>query len=195
VSRKLALDDIADARAYERERSAFRARVIELKRRRRVAVGPIVTFVFENRDTVRFQIQEMARVEHIVTDSGIQAELDIYNPLVPEPGHLCVTMFLELVSDDDVRRWLPRLGGIERSVHLRLADGTEIDAEPDPAHAARLTREHVTAAVHYLSFALDQEQVKSFTEGAGLRVRHDAYDFEATLDPETRTELLTDLRP
>ena len=83
---KLTLDDIADLRAYERERDRFRAHIIELKKRRRVPVGPFVTFLFENRETIRFQIQEMARVEKIITDEGIQHELDVYNPLIPTPA-------------------------------------------------------------------------------------------------------------
>src|SRR5207253_1991591 len=86
--RKLTLDDIADQRAYERERDEFRAHIIAIKKRRRVSVGPVVTMVFENRDTMRFQIQEMARAERILTDEGIQTELDIYNPVIPEPGQL-----------------------------------------------------------------------------------------------------------
>lgn len=194
MSRKLVLDDIADARAYERERAEFREHVIELKRRRRVSVGPIVTLVFENRDTVRFQIQEMARIERIVTDAGVQEELDIYNPLVPDPGELCATMFLELTSDAEVREWLPRLVGIERAVHLRLADGSSVLGEVDPRHASQLTRDHVTSAVHYLRFTLDQEQVKAFTLGACLWLEHLAYDFEASLADETVAELLNDLR-
>ena len=80
--RKLTVDDIADLRAYERERGSFRSRVIEMKRRRRIHVGTVVTLMFENRDTVRLQIQEMARVEKILSDEGIQTELDIYNPLI-----------------------------------------------------------------------------------------------------------------
>ncbi len=111
---KLSLDDIADLRAYERERDAFRAHVIQLKKQRRVHVGPVVTFVFENRDTIRFQIQEMARVEKIISDEGIEAELRAYNPLIPEPGHLSTTMFIELTSEEQLRDWLPKLVGIER---------------------------------------------------------------------------------
>ncbi|HEX7096666.1 MAG TPA: DUF3501 family protein, partial [Acidimicrobiales bacterium] len=75
MTRKLTLDDIADFRAYERERKAFRQHVIELKQRRRVPVGPFITFVFENRDTIRFQIQEMARVEKLYSDEAILHEL------------------------------------------------------------------------------------------------------------------------
>ena len=83
---KLALDDIADLRAYERERIEFRQEIIALKKRRRIHVGPHLTLLFENRQTIRFQIQEMARAEKILSDEGIQTELDIYNPLIPEPG-------------------------------------------------------------------------------------------------------------
>ena len=189
------LDDIAETRAYERERDAFRDHVIDLKRRRRVSVGPVVTFLFENRDTIRFQIQEMARVERITSDAGIQEELDIYNPLIPEPGHLCATMFLELTSDADVREWLPKLVGIERAAAVRLSDGAVVSGRVDPRHASQLTREHVTSAVHYVSFTFAQEQVKAFTRGANLRVEHPAYEFEVELHPDTVRELLSDLQP
>src|SRR3954462_6871240 len=123
MSRALTLDDIADLRAYEREREAFREHVIALKKRRRVGVGPYVTLVFENRDTIRFQIQEMARVEKLITDEAIQGELDAYNPLIPDAGQLCATVFLELTSDEELRRWLPQLVGIERSIALRVGSG------------------------------------------------------------------------
>ena len=76
---------------------------------------------------------------------GIQDELDTYNPLVPESGHLCATLFLELTSDDAMREWLPRLVGIERHVVFRLADGTQIRSALEAQHASQLTREHVTS--------------------------------------------------
>ncbi len=88
MSRKLALSDISDLRAYEREREGFRDHVIALKKRRRVGVGPYVTLLFENRDTMKFQIQEMARVEKLITDEAIESELRAYNPLIPDPGEL-----------------------------------------------------------------------------------------------------------
>ena len=113
MSRKLTLDDIADARAHERGRVDYRTTTIELKKRRRVGVGPIITFVFENRETMRFQIQEMARAEKILSDGAIQAELDVYNPLIPEPGTLSASMFIELTSEPELRSWLPKLVGVE----------------------------------------------------------------------------------
>lgn len=193
-TRKLTLDDISDLRAYERERPEFRSRVMEIKRRRRVALGTFVTVMFENRDTMRLQIQEMARVEKIVTDEGIQEELDAYNPLIPEPGQLCATLFIELTSEDAMREWLPKLVGIERSLVLRLSDGSEIRAVTDEAHAAQLTREHVTAAVHYVRFELSPEQVAAF--GAGpvtLVCDHPAYLEAVELSEATTAELLADL--
>ena len=120
MSAPLTIDDIVDQRAYERERAEFRRHVIALKRLRRVGVGPFVTLVFENRDTIRFQVQEMARVEKIITDQGIQTELDTYNPLIPEPGQVSATLFIELTDKAQLEEWLPKLVGIETEVELRL---------------------------------------------------------------------------
>src|SRR3954463_2923435 len=120
---KLTTDDIVDLRAYERERESFRSQIIELKKRRRGPVGPIVTLVFENRETIRFQIQEMARAERMLRDEQIQGELDAYNPLIPEPGQLSATLFIELTSKAELMEWLPKLVGIERSVELVIGDG------------------------------------------------------------------------
>ncbi|MGA0357389.1 MAG: DUF3501 family protein [Acidimicrobiia bacterium] len=193
--RKLVLADIADVRAYERERDEFRAHVIELKRRRRVHLGTIVTFLFENRDTIRFQIQEMARVEKLVSDEDIQVELDIYNPMIPEPGQVCATMFIELTSDEQMREWLTKLAGVENSVLLVAADGTEVRAVVDEQHEEGLTRENVTAAVHYLRFEFSEQAVEAFAAGpVQLRIDHPNYLEAVELGDATHEELLSDLR-
>lgn len=195
MNRKLTLADIADVRAYERERDEFRPHVIELKRRRRVHLGTIVTFLFENRDTIRFQIQEMARVEKLTTDEEIQVELDIYNPMVPEPGQLCATMFIELTSDEQMREWLPKLANVERSVVLRLPGGDEVRAIIDEQHEQGLTRDTVTAAVHYLRWELTPDQVAAFASGpVVLAIDHPDYLEHTELSATTVTELLGDLR-
>lgn len=196
MSRQLALDDIADLRAYERERDEFRRWVIAVKRRRRVAVGPLVTMVFENRDTIRFQVQEMARAEQMTTDEAVLAELGAYNPLIPEPGELSATLFVELTDEAQLRQWLPALVGVERSVELRLAGDVRVRCVPEQSHAEHLSREEVTAAVHYVRWTLSPAEVEAFAAGpAILAVDHPAYRHEATLSPETAAELLTDLRP
>ena len=198
MSRKLTLDDIADLRAYERERDEFRAHVIALKKRRRVGVGPFMTLVFENRDTIRFQIQEMARVERLATDEAIENELRAYNPLVPEPGQLAATLFIELTSDLALRDWLPRLVGIERCVALRVGAGDDaqlVRAEPEAGHASQLTREEVTASVHYVHFQLTPDQIARVEAGpVSLVIDHENYDHETLLGEETVGELLADLR-
>lgn len=192
---KLTLDDISDLRAYERERAAFLAEVIALKKRRRVPLGEVVTLVFENRRTVRFQVQEMARVEKLITDTAIEAELRAYNPLVPDPGQLCATLFVELTSEQALRRWLPRLVGIERAVGLRLADGQQVAALVDEDHAKQLTRREVTAAVHYVRWELTAEEVEAFAAGpVTLESTHPDYPREAPLSDVTRAELVADLR-
>lgn len=196
AERRLTLEDIADLRAYERERPAFRQRIIELKSRRRVAVGPLISVVFENRETVRFQIQEMARAERMVRDEQILGELEVYNPLIPEPGELSATLFLELTDEEALRTWLPRLVGIERSMVLRLADGQRIGSVPEEGHAEQLTRQDVTASVHYVRWRLDEGQVEQFARGGVvLAAEHPEYRHETELAPQTIEELMGDLRP
>ena len=194
-TRKLSLEDILDYRAYERVRDASRANVIELKRRRRLHLGTVVTVSFENRATMLNQIQEMLRVERVVTDEGVMEELKAFNPMIPEPGQLCATLFIELTTEDQMREWLPKLVGIERSIVVQLADGTQVRGVVDEQHAEGLTRETVTAAVHYLRFEFTEEQVARFAKG-GVQVRCDHSNYlEAIELPEfTIAELLTDLR-
>jgi hypothetical protein len=193
VSRKLTLGDIDDTRAYERTRDVFRGEMIELRRRRRVGVGTIVSLAFENRDTIKFQIQEMVRAEKINTDQGVQDELNTYNPLIPEAGQLCATLFIELTSDDAMREWLPKLVGIERSVVIRLPNGDQVRCAVDPAHAAQLTREHVTAAVHYINFEFSPEQIAAFGDGTVLAIDHPQYREQTELSAATIGELAADL--
>jgi hypothetical protein len=198
MTSKLTLTDIADQRAYERERVEFRTHVIALKKRRRVHLGPVVTIVFENRDTIRFQIQEMARVEKLITDEAIQDELDTYNPLIPDRGQLCATLFLELTSESELREWLPKLVGIERSIVLRVGEGSgalSLRAAPEAAHAQLLTREDTTASVHYVHWELTPAEVDAVAAGpVALLVDHPAYQEETPLHTDTVAELVSDLR-
>lgn len=156
-------------------------------------LGTIVSLVFENRETMRWQVQEMARVEKIFTDEGIQEELDVYNPMVPEAGQLCATLFLELTNEDQIREWLPKLVGIENSLVFRLPDGSEVRSAPEPSHASQLTREHVTAAVHFIEFRFTPAQVHAFGEGAVLAIDHPDYLEVVELAPFTVDELRADL--
>lgn len=187
---RLTLDDIADQRAYERERPAFRARMLEVRKRRRLTLGPVVAVSFESRDTIRYQIQEMARAEKLSTDEDIQIELDTYNPLVPGPDQLCATVFLELTDEDQMRQWLPKLVGIEHSIVIRLADGTRIRSTPEAQHATQLTRENATSAVHYVQFELTPAERAVLIAGPSVvGIDHPDYRYEVTLADETALEL------
>jgi hypothetical protein len=188
------LADVLDLRAYERVREDYRARIIARKRERRVALGPFMTVVFECFDTVRFQVQEMARAEKIISDEAIQVELDIYNRLLPAPGELSATLFIELTSDGALREWLPRLVGIERQLGISM-DGEVVASVPEAEHAAALTRDAVTPAVHYLRFGFAESQVAAF-EDAGevaLVATHPDYEASTDLTAAVRRELLGDL--
>jgi hypothetical protein len=189
---RLTLADIADARQYERERPGFRAAVIALKKPRRVAVGPFVTLVFENATTMRFQVQEMARAERMTSDDQIQMELDIYNELIPGRDELSATLFIELTNEPDLRLWLPRLVGIERSVFLGLEPGT-VKAEVEDKHAAQLTRDEATSSVHYVKFKLSPDEVSAFRHrGADLGIAHPHYEHSTRLGAPTVASIVAD---
>lgn len=191
---KLRLDDIADVRAYERERAGLLRHMIDLRAARRVALGPVVTIAFENAETVRFQIQEMARVERMSTDAQIQAELDAYNPLIPEPGELSATLFIECTTREELERWLPALVGIERSVLLRIGDAPPVRAEPIEGHVQTLTRSDVTASVHYLRWRLGPDAAERMRAGrVFVQIDHERYDESAEIGDRTKAELLADL--
>ena len=188
---KLTTADIKDLREYERERDAFRAEIIATKKRRRIALGDLMTIVFENTSTMRFQIQEMARAERMLSDEQIAHEVETYNQLIPNPGELSGTLFIEIEDNAELRKWLPKLVGIQD--HVAIA----VDDELVRAHAEdaeRLTREDTTTTVHYLKFAFSPEQRDAFP-GSKVRivVDHPEYEADISLTDEQRAELAGDL--
>ncbi len=195
TSRKLTIDDILDHRAYERIREVRQKQVFEIKRRRRIALGTMMTVMFENRVTMQAQIQEMLRVEKVLSDEGVLEELKAYNPLIPERGQLSATLFVELTTDAQVREWLPKLVGIERAVAIKLPNGAVVKAIVEESHAEQLTREDVTAAVHYIRFEFTRAQIEEFAKGDVQLVSLLPNYIEATeLAEYTVSELLIDLR-
>jgi hypothetical protein len=130
----------------------------------------------------------------LTTDDDIQVELDTYNPIIPDVGQVCATMFIELTTDEQMREWLTKLAGVENAVRLVLSDSTEIPAIIDEQHSEGLTRDHVTAAVHYLRWEFSPEQVAAFAAGAvQLRIDHPEYLEAVELSDATHAELLDDL--
>ena len=147
----------------------------------------------------------MARAERMASDEQIQTELDVYNPLIPDPGELSATLFIELTCEDALREWLQKLVGIERDVELVVgadpgapANGhgapDVVRSVPERAHEEALTREKITASVHYIRFGLTPDQVDRFArEPVTVAVDHPAYRHQTVLADETREELLSDL--
>ena len=190
---KLTLDDIKDLREYERERDEFRRHIVEMKRRRRVQLGDLLTITFENTATMRFQVQEMARIERMLTDEQIHNELDTYNQLIPGPNELSGTLFVEIDDKERLYEWLPKLVGIQRAVSIWLHDGSSVPSTPEDEE--RLTREETTTTVHYLKFRLTPEHVDAFAAGpVRIVVDHPNYNAVVELTEEQRSELVEDLR-
>jgi hypothetical protein len=193
--KKLTVDDIQDFREYERERDGFRRRIIAMKRIRRVQLGPIMTIVFENTETMRWQVQEMARAERMLRDEQIAHEVDTYNQIIPDKGELSGTLLLELTSEVALREWLPRLVGIEHHVRIVLADGGDVRGVPSEDDESRLTRPDTTAAVHFLKFSFTPADIDMFASGPVHVVVDQAdYDQDVVLTEEQHAALLADLR-
>ena len=187
----LTLDEIVGLDRYERERDAFRRRIIELKKRRRVAVGDEITFVFENRATVLFQIQEMLRAEHITDLDKVREEVDCYNELLPHAGELSSTMLIEITEQEQIRPRLVSLIGIDRAVRLEVGDHV-IRGEFEPG---RSTEDNLSA-VQYVRFRFDPESRERFVAGTGaarLVIDHPNYHAVAVLEDSVRASLAADL--
>jgi len=191
----LTIHEIQNLHEYELGRADFRRRVIDLKKRRRVALGPLMTLVFENRDTVRFQVQEMLRVERIAAPEKVQDEIDVYNELLPRDGEVAATLFIEVTEPDQVQPTLDRFIGLDEPGQLVLEAG----GESAPARfAAGQSREDRISAVHYVRFALGPGARRALAARgeAALSVRHAGYDARTALPRETVEELgATCLRP
>ncbi len=188
----LTRDDLElDLGAYAEQRAEVRARAIELKKVRRMHLGDIVTLVFENRDTIRFQVQEMLFAERITEPDAIQVELDTYNPLLPDSHALSATLFLEIPDMATLKEELPRLVGIEQA--LRLTVGHETVAAVGEEGRSR---EDYTSTVHYLRFPLTDAQRDAFRDPevpAVLVVDHANYAEAAPIPADVRRSLIADL--
>jgi hypothetical protein len=190
-------EDVKDLVAYEKVREAMRAAVIELKKRRRLPVGPNLSLLFENRQTVLYQIQEMVRTERIVQDDRIQDELDVYNALLPGPDELSATLFIEIpelvrMSQEQVRETVNRFQGLDRAAVFLVAGGERVPARFEGGH----TKEEKMAAVHYIRFPVSAGVRAALADPAAdvrLAVAHPSYRAEAVVGPEMRRALLADL--
>ena len=190
--RPVTLGDIVGLERYETIRDGFRRRIIELKRARRLSVGPEVTFVFENHDTVYFQIQEMLRAERIRDLDAIRNELDVYNALLPQPGELSATMLIEITQETQIAERLLSFSGIDEVVFLRVESIAPIQAQFE----AGRSREDKLSAVQYVRFALPPEARRAFADASvpvHLAIDHPNYRHAAAVEGAVRASLCGDL--
>jgi len=191
---KIRPDEVINFFEYEKVRDARRESVIELKRRRRVSVGRYLSLVFENRETVLFQIQEMCRAERIADDAKVQEELDVYNALLPGPGELSATLFIEIEDMTRIKPVLDRLMGIDTGQHVWLQVGREF-AVPGEFEAGHSDEEKgKLAAVHFVRFTFPAAAVRAFADSpAFVAVDHPAARARVELSAETKAALSEDL--
>jgi Protein of unknown function (DUF3501) len=189
----LTKDDLIPYAEYEQIRDSFRRRIIELKQRRRLAVGDKITLLFENRDTIQFQIQEMIRVERIFDPNKIQHELDVYNAQLPKDGELSATLFIEITDSAHMKRDLDAFQGIDRGHTLAIKAGAHaVVGEFEGGHS----NEEKISAVHFVVFRPNQAFVQALAEGSQLSVLmdHPAYQKEVLVPEDLRQEWMIDLR-
>ena len=190
---KIELPAIRNLHEYEVSRPDFRRHIIDLKKRRRVPVGSLVTLVFENRDTALFQIQEMLRAERIVDPRKVQDEIDVYNTLLPDAGEVAATLFIEVTEEARVKPVLDSFIGLDEGQSLRMEIGRkEYFATFEAGHG----REDKISAVHYVRFPLGEEGREALvsTRAARMILEHGTYAATSALAPETIEELIGDLQ-
>ena len=176
---RIARDSLLTLEAYAKQRGAFRQRVIEHKRARTVHLGEHVTLLFEDELTIRYQIQEMLRIEKTFEEAGIEDELGVYNPLVPDGSNLKATMLIEYEDADARRDALARLKGVEDHVWLRVADLPAIHAIAD--EDIERGNAQKTSSVHFLRFELTAPMIAAFKDGANVAIGVDHPEYEADI--------------
>lgn len=197
LMKKIDISEIKNLVEYEKVREAMRAEIIALKQNRRVSVGDNVTLLFENRQTVIFQIQEMVRTERIVADDKIREELEAYNALIPAAGELSATLFIEIpgiaaLPPEAARAAVNRFQGIDHGCVFLRVGRHAVEARFEGGHS----KEEKLAAVQYIRFPVAPEvaaALRDRTQPARLVVEHPNYKAEREIVLAVRAELLADL--
>ena len=189
---KLAREDLWSLEDYSEERPAFRAQVIAHKKHRQVALGPHATLYFEDALTMKYQIQEMLRVEKIFNRAEIEEELEAYNPLIPDGTNLEATFMIEYQDVEERRIALGRMAGIEHKVWVQIGDGEKVFAIANEDQER--STEDKASAVHFMRFEFDAEQIAAAKSGAEVHmgIDHAELPYEITVSAETAASLAGD---
>jgi hypothetical protein len=190
---QISRDSLLTLEAYARQRKDFRAKVIAHKKNRTIQLGGNVTLIFEDELTVRYQVQEMLRIEKTFEDDGIQDELDAYNPLIPDGTNLKATMMIEY--DDPIvrKRELARLKGVEDRVYVQVDGQARVYAIADEDLARE--NEEKTSSVHFLRFEFTPEMIAAFKGGAAVAIGIDHPHYDVRVDelaPQVQGALVRD---
>jgi glycerol-3-phosphate dehydrogenase subunit C len=192
---KLTQDKLMTLEAYAKARDTIRADVMAHKKNRNVALGDHVTLIFEDEQTIRYQVQEMLRAEKMFEEAGIQDEIDAYNPLIPDGSNWKATMMIEYEDVEERRHMLTQLLGIEDRVWVGVAGFERVYAIADE-DLERAT-EQKTSAVHFLRLELTPDMSRTLKQGALLSMGVDHPAYQAVIDPvppAVYTSLLRDLQ-
>ena len=191
---KITRESLMTLETYAKTRNEFRARVLEHKKPRAVALGEHVTLLFEDELTIRYQIQEMLRIEKTFEEAGIQDELEAYNPLIPDGRNFKATMLIEYPDVDERRVALAKLKGIEDRVWVQVEGSPRVYAIAD--EDLERENEEKTSSVHFVRFELTKEMAEALKYGVALSIGVDHPNYTASQEPvskETRAALVRDL--
>ncbi|MFO1465608.1 MAG: DUF3501 family protein [Steroidobacteraceae bacterium] len=191
---KISRSDLLSLEQYSQNRKDLREQVIAHKKNRNLQVGPNMTWCFEDRLTIRYQIQEMLRVERIFESEGIQSELDAYNPLVPDGSNWKATLLIEYPDPAERARRLATLKGVEDRCWVRVSELSRVFAIAD--EDLDRENEEKTSSVHFLRFELTPGMIEALKSGAALSVGVDHAGYRADVSPvpeAVRASLLQDL--
>jgi hypothetical protein len=191
---QLSHEDLYSLEEYARIRQEFRAKVMDHKKSRRLPIGPNAALYFEDELTMQYQIQEMLRIERIFEPDGIQDELDVYNPLIPDGSNWKATFMMEYHDAEERREALGKLIGIEDAIWLQV-EGCE-KVRPIANEDLERSTEDKTSAVHFIRFELTREMVESLKNGASLSagIDHPNYNYTVeNLDSPVKSSLISDL--
>ena len=188
----ISLSDIHNIAEYEKVRPEYRAKVLAEKAHRRIAVGPLLTFVFENRMTVLYQIQEMVRTERLVHDAEIQHEIDTYASLLPTKNELSATLLIGITDKEQIKPILDSLIGLTKdSVFLKIGE-KEIEAIFDEEQS----EEGRISAVQYVRWRLTDQDIERMRFGqadVSMAVRHPNYQYKEKFTDEQRKSIVRDV--
>lgn len=190
---KLTRDDLYSLEKYAEVRPEFRARVMEHKKNRRVTIGEHAGLYFEDALTMQYQVQEMLRIERIFEADGIQEELDVYNPLIPDGSNWKATFMIEYADPEERKAALAKLIGVEKALYMQVEGFDRVH----PVANEDLDREteDKTSSVHFVRFELTPEMVSAAKQGAAIRagIDHPAYREETVIPDVVRQSLVGDL--